>query len=64
VRVRVDSSKCSGHGLCYVVNPLLFPIGNNGYSVLQPREVKPQDEEVTREAVAACPDLALILEDS
>jgi ferredoxin len=63
MRVRVDNSKCMGHGQCYAVDPDLFPLDDDGYSILQPHEVKPEDEERTREGVDACPECALILED-
>lgn len=62
VRVRVDNAKCSGHARCYAVDPELFPIDDSGYSSLQPREVKPEDEQATRAGVAACPENALVLE--
>lgn len=63
MRVRVDNSKCAGHAQCYAVDPDLFPLDDAGYSILQEHEVKPQDERKTREGVAACPEMALILEE-
>ncbi|BBZ15563.1 ferredoxin [Mycobacterium branderi] len=63
MRVRVDNSKCAGHAQCYAVDPDLFPIDESGYSNLQEHEVKPEDEELTRQGVAACPEMALILEE-
>jgi ferredoxin len=63
MRVRVDNSKCAGHAQCYAVNPHLFPLDDSGYSILQEHEVRPEDEQKTREGVAACPEMALILEE-
>jgi ferredoxin len=63
MRVRVDNSKCAGHAQCYAVDPNLFPLDDSGYSTLQAHEVKPEDEQKTREGVAACPEMALILEE-
>jgi ferredoxin len=63
MRVRVDNSKCAGHAQCYAVDPNLFPIDESGYSNLQEHEVKPEDEELTRQGVAACPEMALIVEE-
>jgi ferredoxin len=40
----------------------LFPIDDDGYSVLRPHLIKPEDEQETRDGVAACPELALVLE--
>lgn len=45
------------------VDPYLFPIDDAGYSILEPHDVKPGDEQVTRDGVAVCPELALIIED-
>jgi ferredoxin len=63
MRVRLDQDKCVGHGLCYAVDPALFPIDDAGYSILEPHEVAPSDEQATRDGVAACPESALILEE-
>lgn len=62
MKVRVDNSKCMGHAQCFAVSPELFPIDESGYSNLQPREVRPEDEQATRDGVHACPERALILE--
>jgi ferredoxin len=62
MKVRLEQSKCVGHAQCYAVDPDLFPIDDSGYSILEEREVRPKDEQLTRDGVAACPELALILE--
>jgi ferredoxin len=64
MKVRLDTSKCVGHAQCYAVDPELFPIDDAGYSVLQTHTVRPDDEQATRDGVAACPELAMILEES
>jgi ferredoxin len=63
VKVRLEQAKCVGHAQCYAVDPELFPIDDSGYSILEARDVRPGDEQATRDGVAACPELALILED-
>ncbi len=63
MRVRLEKSKCVGHAQCYAVDPDLFPIDESGYSVLQDRKVAPGDEEVTRDGVASCPEMALVIEE-
>lgn len=40
-----------------------FPIDESGYSILAEHEVKPEDEQATRDGVASCPEMALILEE-
>lgn len=52
-----------GHAQCYSADPELFPIDDDGYSILEPHDVKPGDEARTRDGVASCPELALILEE-
>jgi ferredoxin len=63
MKVRLERSKCVGHAQCYAVDPDLFPIDDAGYSILEEHEVKPEDEAQTRDGVAACPELALVLEE-
>lgn len=63
MRVRLDRDRCVGHAQCYAVDPELFPIDDMGYSILEAREVRPEDEGVTRDGVAACPELALVLDE-
>lgn len=63
MKVSLDRSKCSGHAQCYVVDPDLFPIDDDGYSTLVEHSVEPGDEPATRAGVAACPERALIIED-
>jgi ferredoxin len=63
MKVRLDQAKCVGHAQCYAVDPDLFPIDDSGYSTLEQREVKQEDEQLTRDGVAACPELALVIEE-
>jgi ferredoxin len=63
MRVRLESSKCVGHALCYAVDADLFPIDDAGYSIVKPHDVRPEDEATVREGVAACPEKALLLEE-
>jgi ferredoxin len=63
VKVRLEQSKCVGHAQCYAVDPELFPIDDSGYSILEAHTVRPEDEQLVRDGVAACPELALLLED-
>jgi ferredoxin len=63
VKLRFEKSKCVGHAQCNAVDADLFPIDESGYSIVEQREVKPEDERLTRDAVAACPEMALILDD-
>lgn len=63
MKIRLDSARCAGHALCYGVDPDLFPVDDEGYSVVTPHAVAPEDVEVVRQGVAACPELALVIEE-
>jgi ferredoxin len=63
-RIRPDQSKCVGHAQCFAVDPDLFPIDDSGYSILEGHDVRPEDEPLIRDGVAACPELALTLEEA
>jgi ferredoxin len=63
MRVRLQQDKCVGHAQCHAVDPDAFPIDDDGYSTLTERQVAAEDEAVIRDGVAACPELALLLED-
>jgi ferredoxin len=63
MKVRLERGKCTGHAQCYAIDPELFPIDDDGYSILQEHAVAPGDEQVIRNGVAACPEVALVIED-
>ena len=63
MKVRLDQSKCTGHAQCHAVDPDLFPIDESGYCILEEHEIAAEDEELIREGVASCPEMALICED-
>lgn len=63
MKVRLERSKCSGHAQCYAIEPDLFPIDDDGYSILEEHTVDPGDEQITRAGVAACPEVALIIDE-
>lgn len=63
MKIRLDRAKCAGHALCYGVDPDLFPLDDDGYSTLTPHVVQAGDERAVRDGVAACPEVALIIDD-
>lgn len=63
MRAELDRSRCSGHARCHAVDPDLFPIDDDGYSVLEPFDVPADRLDIVRRAVDACPELALSLID-
>lgn len=63
MKVRLEQSRCVGHAQCYAVDPRLFPIDDAGYSILKEHDVRPGDAALTRDGVASCPEMALILDE-
>jgi len=63
MKVRLERSRCVGHAQCYAVDPVLFPIDESGYSIVEEQAVRSEDEMAVRDGVAACPEMALILEE-
>jgi ferredoxin len=63
MKVRLEQSRCVGHAQCFAVDPDLFPIDEAGTSILRERDVAPEDVQLTREGVASCPEMALILDE-
>jgi ferredoxin len=60
--VRVDTTKCSGIGMCEMAAPRTFEVGDDGQSrVLQAQPVG-EDLEAARRAVADCPTGALSMD--
>ena len=63
MKVKVDTAKCSGIGLCEVTAPTVFEVGDDGRS----RAINPEPQEDERaaveEAVMSCPTGALSIED-
>ena len=55
MKVRLEQSRCVGHAQCYAVDPDLFPIDESGYSILEEHEVRPEDEQLTRDGVGVLP---------
>lgn len=63
MRVTLNQAMCSGHARCHAVDAELFPIDDDGYSVLEDFDVPDDRLAVVRKGVDACPELALSLVD-
>ncbi len=63
MKVHLERGKCSGHAQCYAVDPDLFPIDEEGYSILQDHTVADGDEQAVRDGANACPETALIIDE-
>ncbi len=59
--------RCAAHGNCAAVDEELFPLDEDGFTAIDERgrQVPPEKMDAARQAVAACPMLALyFVEDS
>ena len=64
VRVRVDESKCQGHTLCAMSAPQVFLLREpDGHAYVTDEVVAPDEEGRVRDAVATCPEQAIIISD-
>jgi ferredoxin len=61
-RVLVDRSRCLGTGGCEAVAPDVFEVGDDGVVRVLVDQVAADDDEAVRDAVDACPTMALTLD--
>ena len=60
MKVSIDPTVCSGHGLCYVDAPALFTDDDQGFpEVIGGGTVPAGKEESARHAAANCPEGAI-----
>lgn len=64
MRLRLDRDLCVGHAQCHATDPELFPIDDEGFSLVDDREVAEDRLAAARAGVAACPERALRLDDA
>ncbi|HEV7133652.1 MAG TPA: ferredoxin [Gaiellaceae bacterium] len=60
--LRVNPILCDAHGLCAELVPELISLDEWGYPIIEDAPVPRALEPHARRAVAACPTLALLLE--
>jgi ferredoxin len=58
-RLAIDWTRCDGHGLCHALLPDRIELDEWGFPIV--RDVQVTDEREVRQAVSACPALALYL---
>ncbi|MBV9486022.1 MAG: ferredoxin [Frankiaceae bacterium] len=63
MKVRVDTDRCTGHGVCESIRADVFEVGDDGMVHLLNEEFTADMRPQLEEAVAECPTQALRLED-
>ena len=64
MKLRVNPITCEGHGVCAELLPELISLDPWGYPLLAEAPVPDGLADHARRAVAACPTLALLADDS
>ena len=62
MRLRIDSTLCTGHGRCYTLAPALFDCDDEGFGQVVVEQLGPAQEADARRAAASCPERAVLLE--
>jgi ferredoxin len=63
MKLRVDTTKCSGIGLCEMTAPAVYEVGDDGQSHVLKDEPSTDELPAAEEAIANCPTGALSLQD-
>lgn len=63
MKARVDAGLCQAHGLCNDICPDAFSLDEWGYAYTDDQPVPASLEGAVRQAVAACPERAISVED-
>jgi ferredoxin len=63
-RLRVNPISCVAHGLCAELLPEAVRLDEWGYPIIEGSELTGELVEHARRAAAACPTLALLLDES
>ena len=61
MKIRVDATRCTGHGRCYTLAPNVFDADDGGHCVVIAAEVPAAHEREARSAVINCPEDALAI---
>ncbi len=61
-QLRIDWTRCDGHGLCRELLPDRIQLDEWGFPILVDTAVDPTDETAVRRAIGVCPALALRLD--
>jgi ferredoxin len=62
MKLRIDSTTCTGHGRCYSLAPQLFDSDEFGHGVVLRAEVPDDLLDAARSAVENCPERAISLQ--
>ena len=60
MKLRIDETLCTGHGMCFAVAPALFTDDERGYGQpLDDGEITPENLGQAEAAIRSCPERAI-----
>jgi ferredoxin len=63
VQIRIDKAACVDNARCAAAAPELFPLDDNGYTLVTGIDVPPGQEELARRGARACPERITLIEE-
>jgi ferredoxin len=64
VKVRIDETRCQGHGLCSFGAPEVFRLrDDDGHSEVVEITLTPELEDKARRAAEGCPEQAIVIDE-
>jgi ferredoxin len=61
LKIKVDTTLCSGHARCSVVAPTVYKLDDNGYCISDGEVVSEENEQLAHRGARACPERAITL---
>ena len=56
MKIKVDTGRCMGHGMCNALAPEVYEITDDGFNEMGEFEVQPERYEAARRGANACPE--------
>ncbi|MCX4092366.1 ferredoxin [Nocardia sp. alder85J] len=60
LRIEIDRGRCTGHGRCYMLEPELFDVDDDGWPIVLVTDAEPLRERAVH-AADNCPERAITL---
>ncbi len=64
MRISVDTDRCQGHGMCYVLAPNTFEDDDAGFGRVVAPSPDGEDSDLARDAAAQCPERAIVIDET
>ena len=61
LKIKVDTTLCSGHARCAVIAPDVYKLDDNGYCISNGETVSEGNKQLAQRGARACPERAITL---